>query len=454
MFFRLVLILAALCITACAQTKSSEPAQRRAVFDELPPAKTFSARRGAPSSRSNAALAQDFLELSFQLERGQRLPVFTRFEGPIKVAVASPAPSTLDRDLKDLLARLRKEARVPITIAKRGERAQIVIQAIPDAALKRAVPQAACFVAPNVSGWKDYKRTRNRARSKVDWAKLTTRDRVTVILPADISPQEIRSCLHEEIAQALGPLNDLYRLPDSVFNDDDFHIVLTGFDMLMLRATYDKSLKSGMSRDQVAKRLPGIFNRINPRGRRGNAEIATNTPKQWLTAINGAQSMRTSLSRRAALAAQAVKIAKRQGWQDNRLAFSLYVEGKILARTNAAAATRRFTEADELYTAFYGKSVHLAQTATQLSALALSAGQPVRALSHVDAGLAAAKKAQNAAAYSTLLMIKAEALDMLGRKSNAGAARLDSLAWGRYGFGSPENINKRLSKIRSLAPKA
>jgi len=34
------------------------------------------------------------------------------------------------------------------------------------------------------------------------------------------SPQEVRDCLHEELAQALGPLNDLYRLPDSVFNDD------------------------------------------------------------------------------------------------------------------------------------------------------------------------------------------------------------------------------------------
>jgi hypothetical protein len=65
---------------------------------------------------------------------------------------------------------------------------------------------------------------------------------VAVFIPSDVSPQEVRDCLHEEVAQALGPLNDLYRLPDSVFNDDNFHAVLTGFDMLILRTYYDAEL--------------------------------------------------------------------------------------------------------------------------------------------------------------------------------------------------------------------
>ena len=60
---------------------------------------------------------------------------------------------------------------------------------------------------------------------------------------------------HEELAQALGPLNDLYRLSDSVFNDDNFQSVLTSFDMDILRMTYSPSLSSGMSREEVAARL-------------------------------------------------------------------------------------------------------------------------------------------------------------------------------------------------------
>ena len=42
--------------------------------------------------------------------------------------------------------------------------------------------------------------------------EITVRERAAVFIPADTSPQEVRDCLHEELAQALGPLNDLYRL--------------------------------------------------------------------------------------------------------------------------------------------------------------------------------------------------------------------------------------------------
>ena len=41
----------------------------------------------------------------------------------------------------------------------------------------------------------------------------------------------MRDCLNEEITQALGPANDLYRLPDSIWNDDNFHGMATPFDM-------------------------------------------------------------------------------------------------------------------------------------------------------------------------------------------------------------------------------
>ena len=65
------------------------------------------------------------------------------------------------------------------------------------------VPQAACFVVPRISSWSDYRSARRTDR--VDWTTLTTRDRVAVFIPSDTAPQEIRDCLHEEVAQALGP---------------------------------------------------------------------------------------------------------------------------------------------------------------------------------------------------------------------------------------------------------
>ncbi|NBQ51149.1 MAG: ATP-dependent transcriptional regulator, partial [Marivivens sp.] len=59
----------------------------------------------------------------------------------------------------------------------------------------------------------------------------------------------------------------------------------------------------------------------------------------------------------------------------------------------------------------------------------------------------------NAALLATLMMFKAEALDNLGRASEASQTRMDSLAWARYGFGSDQNVRTRLREVAALDPK-
>ena len=49
-------------------------------------------------------------------------------------------------------------------------------------------------------------------------------------------------------------------------------------------------------------------------------------------------------------------------------------------------------------------------------------------------------------------MMRAEALALSGRASEARTVRLDSLAWGRYGFGREAAVEERLTEIASLAP--
>ena len=61
----------------------------------LPPMKTFAQPMPTPPVYSNAQLARDYLELTFTLENGDAVPVFTRFEGPITVRVLGAAPPTL-----------------------------------------------------------------------------------------------------------------------------------------------------------------------------------------------------------------------------------------------------------------------------------------------------------------------------------------------------------------------
>ncbi|WP_040818474.1 DUF2927 domain-containing protein [Litoreibacter arenae] len=442
-----------LCLmAACVPSTDNEVAGRNApMATSLPPMKTFTSQRAGGVSRPNTQIAQDFLDLTFQMESGRPLPWLTRFEGPIKVAVTGQAPASLEGDLARLLARLRSEAGIDISRAARGETAQIIVEAIPRKTLQRAVPQAACFVVPNVAGWSEFKR--DRGNGKTDWTRLSNRTKATVIIPNDVSPQEVRDCLHEEISQALGPLNDLYRLPDSIFNDDNFHTILTGFDMLILRAYYAPELRNGMTRGQVARVLPSVLGRLNPRGNRATNAGANRTPKQWNDAITSALALRTSQSQRVSQAAKAVKIAQAQGWKDNRLAFSLFVQGRVTLGSKPETAISAFVQSGNIYKQLYGASVHAAHVNTQMAAFALSSGKLDVAIRLTDEGIPAARNSSNAALLATLLMIKAEALQAAGRDEEARRVRLDSLGWGRYGFGSERNVRARLNEIKALAPR-
>ena len=59
-------------------------------------------------------LGDRFLGLTFQLETGKALPVFTRFEGPISVAIHGRIPAPLPAELNRLINRLRSEADIDI----------------------------------------------------------------------------------------------------------------------------------------------------------------------------------------------------------------------------------------------------------------------------------------------------------------------------------------------------
>ncbi|WP_424973784.1 DUF2927 domain-containing protein [Dinoroseobacter sp. S124A] len=426
------------------------PPSRLQPSDELPPMKTFGTYEPAPVGRSNGQLAADFVELSFQMESGRALTRFTRFEGPVRVAVIGDAPLTLGPDLARLLDRLRREAGLDIARAGQNEAAQIVVEALPRREIQRYVPQAACFVVPNVAGWSEF--LRNRRSAVVDWTRLQTRTRASVFVPNDVSPQEVRDCLHEEIAQALGPLNDLYRLENSVFNDDNFHPVLTSFDMLMLRVTYAPELRSGMLPAQVAEKLPSILSRLNPAGRPAGRAQPSVPRRDWINAVEAALGPGTSPRKREETAVEAVRIARDAQFPDVRSAFSYYVLGRLALGSDPELSLASFLQAGGLYGAAEGTEVQQAHVTMQIVAFALINGQANTALRLANNALPAVQRSENAALLATLLMMKAEALDLLGRASEAETVRLDSLGWARYGIGSDARVRARLAEIAALPP--
>ena len=211
-------------------------------------------------------------------------------------------------------------------------------------------------------------------------------------------------------------------------------------------------MHNGMTRNQAALTLPHLLARLNPRGQRiAPQQLTRPTPRIWINAIETALGPKGTPAGRRKSAMTAVNIARNSGWNDTRLAFSLYALGRLSLSHKTDAALNAFLNSGAIYNN-NASHVQAAHVAMQLAAFSLSAGNGADTLKLVNANLSVVANSKNAALLATLLMIKAEALDLLGRASEARAVRLDSLGWARYGFGSDKAVRNRLSEISALTP--
>ena len=452
---RALSLMAIFLMSACVPTPGAEVSMNRAKVAVAPvggdPLSLSGgwAQQGALPSRSNADIAADILDLTFRMESGRTMQAFSRFEGPVTLRLTGAVPASATTDAARLVDRLRAEAGIDLREVPAHQAASITVEFVPRAAIRAAYANVACFVVPRVSGWDEFRQARGSAVT--EWTTLAARDRLAIFIPSDTSAQEVRDCLHEEVAQALGPINDLYRLSDSVFNDDNFHNVLTRFDMLVLRAVYAPELRSGMSRDQVAARLPGVLARVNPSGQRPGSGMAAPAPRIWTNAIETALGGRGAMAGRERAARQAVATARAQGWRDARLALSWFALGRLTLSRDPETALAALTEAQRIYLTLPGGAIHSAHVDMQIAAHDLSQGNPAGALARADRAIPVVARAENAALMATLMLMKAEALEAMGQTQAAQAVRLDSQGWARYGFGSDGQARARAAEIAALA---
>ncbi|WP_380052595.1 DUF2927 domain-containing protein [Falsihalocynthiibacter sp. SS001] len=443
-----------LLLAACAPTTSTDVPARLDGRMQLeggayPAMKSFSGTRVQPPRRSNSAIAQDFLDLSFRLESGRTVQTLSRFEGPITLRISGKRPPGADNELSRLLGRLKREANIDIQMVSARQPASLNIETIPRRTLQKYLPNAACFVVPRIVSWSDYKS--NRRSKKTDWTTLTTRQQAAIFIPNDVSTQEFRDCLHEELAQALGPLNDLYRLPDSVFNDDNFHTILTGFDMLILKTYYSPEFRSGMTASMAQSALRAVLPRYNPAGGSVYSAPVPPTPVEWKRAIETSLSPKVSKQKRTQSAAKAVKIATSAGWTDPRRGFSHYAYSRMLLSSNPDLALQQFILSRQYYVQYGNTQAQLAHIGMQLAGFALIDGNANAAISIADRHIDDAYAQENGALFATLLMIKSEALRLAGRTTEAKSVWLDSIGWARYGFGDITSIQRRQAEIVGLA---
>ncbi len=447
---RLLRALPLLALAACAAPSGPDTSERfRAATAAAIPLPAFDTKQPFPPARSNVEMAHDILELGFFLESGREIAQFSRFERPVRVALAGQVPPGAGVETDRLLARMRAEAGLDITRVPDRD-AEVIVEFLPGRQMRALVPLAACFVVPNVSSFAEFRA--NPRAQPLDWAQVVERTQVAVFIPSDAPPQEVRDCLHEEIAQAVGPLNDLFRLPDTVFNDDNFQTSLTGFDMLVLRAWHAPELRVGMSRDEVAARLPAILRRLNPRGERiaPPARLAEPSPREWVDAVEAALGAASSASERRRAAARALTIANAQGWTGPRLAFSLFLITRVAPPDAGETALAALLQAQRIYADMPGGEVHAAHMDLHVATQALGAGQLDLAIALTERALEPAQRTRNAALAATLKVVQAEALARGGRTTEAARLRDAAAPLALWGFGRPDALEARISEVAEL----
>ena len=82
------------------------------------------------------------------------------------------------------------------------------------------------------------------------------------VIPAE-HPDLLRmSCIHEELAPALGLPNDSNAARPSIFNDDEEFALLTAQDELMLRILYTPALRPGMTESEARPIVQSLASRL------------------------------------------------------------------------------------------------------------------------------------------------------------------------------------------------
>ena len=106
----------------------------------------------------------------------------------------------------------------------------------------------------------------------------------------------------------------------------------------------------------------------------------------------------------------------------------------------------------DLFSSIPNSKLHRAYVAPQIAGYALAAGDAGNALKILNEYQPVAERHQNAALLSQIMMIRAEAMELSGRATEARSIRLDSLGWARYAFGSQRAVNERLAQVARLNP--
>ncbi len=383
---------------------------------------------------SNESLADLFVALTHDLEWGGHRPNLVRYEAPVRVGLAGHGAERYRDFLDGYLAELRIRAGVPITLGAAPH--NLLVSFVPDAAFRASVPRHFCVVVPGAPDWAEFARAPARF-GKRPFETETAIAAMTVFIPDRAAPYLARACLVEEIAQALGPADDLYGLGPSIFNDDAAHLWPTRLDFLMLQVLYAPELHTGLNRAETRTAARAALTRLNPEGRHA-PPLALPRDREmadWVEALRAAFDRGRPAARRLASARRALAIAA------GRAPLSVYHCHSLVALARASGddpgdALAALRQAERVCATAHGPDdIRIAQIRLDRARLEYRLGDPgaaMRLTDGLEAIFAALGQDERLAA---LYDLRAAALQAI-QPSASVEARRGALAWHAYAIGT------------------
>ncbi len=237
-------------------------------------------RQPVDASFSNSRLAENFERIAFnseyRRENGQLIARTTparlsRWEQPIKYSLRGEAATNADRaEYDSFIARLAKltdlefveeteDGDPNLTILFLGAEERLAFKADLE-------ENGRAENMPLIIQWVDD--VYHTCVGQVAFDDLDSGEIVgaMIVIKGELEGVLRSSCIHEELAQTLGLMNDDPDVRPSIFNDDQEFALLTEHDEILLRILYDRRLRPGMQADEARPLLPEIIEEIRPGG--------------------------------------------------------------------------------------------------------------------------------------------------------------------------------------------
>lgn len=233
----------------------------------------------ADATFDDADLARNFERIAFFTEYSQddgplvqeeTASTLSRWETPVRIRLAGEGVRNADRaSYRTLSRRLAKLTGVDIRVVSRGE----------------ADVSVYIFTEEERTAFREElgdERDNERFQILTDWVEQfrypcvamvgygsEQRGAITgalIVIKAELEGVMRESCIHEELTQAMGLMNDHPDVRPSIFNDDEEFALLTQHDEYLLRILYDPRLRPAMTLEEAKPLIPEIVRDVRETG--------------------------------------------------------------------------------------------------------------------------------------------------------------------------------------------